>query len=87
MTLPQENKRYTYADYLTWQNDKRYEIINGVPYMQSASAWQHQAVSRELLLQFGEYLRDKEYQVFAAPFDLRLPDGEENDEDCISINS
>jgi Uma2 family endonuclease len=85
MPLPQENKKYTYADYLTWPEDKSYEIINGVPYMQAAPAWQHQAVSRELVLQFGGYLRGKECQVFAAPFDLRLPDAAESDETCTNV--
>ncbi|MCP2240630.1 hypothetical protein [Thermoanaerobacterium thermosaccharolyticum] len=44
MPLPKENKKYTYADYLTWPEGERYEIINEVPYMQAAPTWQHQAV-------------------------------------------
>jgi hypothetical protein len=35
MPLPQENKKYTYADYLTWPEDERWEIIDGVPYMKA----------------------------------------------------
>jgi len=53
MLMPQENKKYTYADYLTWPENERWEIIDGVPYMQAAPSWQHQAISRELMLQFG----------------------------------
>jgi len=81
MPLPQENKKYTYADYLTWPENERWEIIDGVPYMQAAPSWQHQAISRELMLQFGEYLKNKLCQVFASPFDLRLPKLDERDED------
>lgn len=33
MPLPEKNKKYTYADYLTWSEEERWEIINGVPYL------------------------------------------------------
>ncbi len=33
MALPPEERQYTYADYLTWPEDERIEIIDGVPYM------------------------------------------------------
>lgn len=85
MPIPHSDKKYTYADYLTWPEDERWEILDGVPYMQSAPTWQHQSVSRELMLQFGEYLRKKPCQVFAAPFDLRLPESEEKDEDITNV--
>lgn len=85
MPIPESNKKYTYANYLTWPEDERWEIIDGVPYMQSAPSWQHQSISRELMLQFGGYLRNKGCQVFAAPFDLRLPETDENDEDVTNV--
>ncbi|HVJ48890.1 Uma2 family endonuclease [Desulfitobacterium sp.] len=86
MPIPhQTDKKYTYADYLTWPENERWEIIDGTAYMQSAPTWQHQSISRELLLQFGEYLRNRPCQVFAAPFDLRLPESEEKDEDVTSV--
>lgn len=85
MPLPQENRKYTYADYLTWPENERWEIIDGAPYMQAAPSWQHQAISRELILQFGQYLKNKPSQVFAAPFDLRLPEVNEEDKDTTQI--
>jgi len=46
------NKRYTYADYLTWVDDKMRELINGfVRLMSPAPASLHQIVSGEL---FGD---------------------------------
>ncbi|MFZ3100621.1 MAG: Uma2 family endonuclease [Desulfitobacteriaceae bacterium] len=81
MPLSKEDRKYTYADYLKFPDDERWEIIDGIPYMQSAPTWQHQSISRELMLQFGEYLRNSKCQVFAAPFDLRLPEIEEKDDD------
>ena len=85
MPLPQKNNLYTYAEYLTWPEGERLELINGVPFMQAAPLWQHQSISRELMLQFGEYLRNKACQVFAAPFDLRLPYANEKDEKTINV--
>jgi hypothetical protein len=32
MSTPRPDKKYTYADYLKWPDDQRWEIINGVPY-------------------------------------------------------
>ncbi len=48
--------------------------------MQAAPSWQHQALSAALLSQFYNYLSGKTCKVFASPFDLRLPKGNERDE-------
>ena len=32
MSAPEKNKHYTYADYVTWDDGKRWELIDGVPY-------------------------------------------------------
>lgn len=37
------------------------------------------------MLQFGEHLRNNQCQVFAAPFDLRLSEVEEKDEDVRNV--
>jgi len=85
MPLPDKDKRYTYADYLTWPEEERWEIIDGVPYMQAAPSWQHQLMSTELLRQFANYLQDKPCMVFAAPFDLRIPEKDEKDEEIRNV--
>ena len=72
MNVLQEDKRYTYSDYLAWDDDRRWELIDGVPYAMSAPTWQHQGISGELFLQFGNFLKGKPCRVFAAPFDVRL---------------
>jgi len=79
------DKKYTYADYLTWTDGERWEIIDGVPYMQSAPTWQHQAISSELMLQFGECLRNKPCRIFSSPFDLRIPELNEEDEETTFV--
>ncbi len=80
-----ENRKYTYADYLTWPENERWEIIGGAPYLHAAPTWQHQALSVALLSQFYNYLLGKTCQVFASPFDLRLPEGNEKDEDSTFV--
>ncbi len=85
MALQQENKKYTYADYLTWPENERWEIIDGTPYMQAAPTWQHQAISVELTSQFNAFLKGNRCRVFASPFDLRLPQGHQKDEDTTFV--
>jgi Uma2 family endonuclease len=85
MPLPEKNKKYTYADYLTWSEEERWEIINGIPYLQAAPTWQYQAVLLELARQFANYLQDKSCRVFTAPFDLRIPEANEKDEETTNV--
>jgi len=87
MSSSSEERKYTYADYLTWPEGERWEIIDGVPYMQAAPTWQHQAISVELTSQFNTYLKGKPCRVFAAPFDLCIPDYNEKDEEISNIIS
>jgi len=32
MPLPKGKERFTYQDYLTWPDDERWELIEGIPY-------------------------------------------------------
>lgn len=85
MSLPHEDRKHTYADYLTWPENERWEIIDGVPYMQSAPKWEHQSISGEIYRQISNYLVDKPCRVFASPFDLCLAEYHENDDDVTNI--
>ena len=42
MELPAENKRYTFADVLTWDESERIEIINGEAFMMAPPSRVHQ---------------------------------------------
>lgn len=55
--------------------------------MQAALSWQHQAISVELTSQFNAYLKGKPCRVFAAPFDLCIPEYNESDEEISNIIS
>ena len=70
--VPDCNKRYTFADYMTWDDDKRWEIIDGVPFLMSAPTVQHQRISGEIYGQLWAFLKGKPCEVFHAPFDVRL---------------
>ncbi|SHH33346.1 Uma2 family endonuclease [Desulfosporosinus lacus] len=80
MRLSKEEKPYTYADYLTYPEGERWEIMNGAPYMQAAPAPIHQAILMELAKQIAVYLTGKPCRIYPAPFCVRLPQGyEKND--------
>jgi len=78
--------KYTYADYLNWPENERWELINGLPFnMTPAPSTEHQRISRELALQFANYLVGKTCEVFYAPFDVRLPQSHQKDEEIDSV--
>jgi len=81
------NKKYSYADYLTWSDDERWEIIDGVPYNMSPSpAPVHQEQSVELVRQIANYLLDKPCKVYSAPLDVRFPKGKKkNDKEIFDV--
>lgn len=75
------NKRYSYADYLTWFDDIRRELINGfINLMTPAPARLHQEISGTIFGHIWLYLKNKPCKVFSAPFDVRLPNDESKKE-------
>ena len=75
------NKRYTYADYLTWLDDKRRELYDGfIKMMTPAPSRKHQEISVNLITILGRYLKNKKCKIFHAPFDVRLYNGSKKDE-------
>ena len=75
LALKNNCARWSYADYLTWDDGKRWELINGVVYpLSSSPGTLHQRVSGGLGVQFGNYFVGKTTEVFFAPFDVCLID-------------
>ena len=68
----QEKKRYTYADYCTWDERERWELIDGVPYAMAAPLVPHQSVSGGIYTQISNFLYRKTCKVFYAPTSVRL---------------
>ncbi len=68
------SKRYTYADYLTWQFDEMVELIRGKIYkMSPAPKESHQNISGEFFYQIKHFLKKKKCKIYHAPFDVVLP--------------
>ena len=79
LALRQE-KHYTYADYLTWPDDARYELIDGEAFLMSpAPLVEHQEVAGEVYHQLRNQLDGKPCRPYIAPVDVRLPRQDEAD--------
>ncbi|MCL2512196.1 MAG: Uma2 family endonuclease [Bacteroidales bacterium] len=79
-------KRYTYADYLTWLDDKRRELIDGFIKMMSPSPrFDHAVVSSNIAGYLWTVLKKNKgkCRVFTAPFDVRFPKNGETTDDKI----
>lgn len=71
---PDPSLSYTYADYLKWKFEEQVELIRGKIFrMSPAPAPLHQQISIKLSSRIFAFLERKKCQVFAAPFDVRLP--------------
>ena len=79
------NKRYTYADYLTWFDDKTRELINGFIKMMAAPRVEHAEIIKNIYRHFDSIvLRNKgKCKMFFAPFDVRFPKKGETADDKI----
>ena len=74
-TVKKINRQFTYADYLTWPDDERWEIIDGEAYaMTPAPTTRHQRISRELGRIVVSFFRGKTCEPFSAPTDVVLDD-------------
>lgn len=73
-----EPKKVSYNDILKYDKEKRYELIDGIPYLMSGPSVFHQKILFEIAMQIGNYLKGKKCKVFVAPLDVKLS-GEEDD--------
>ena len=83
MALAQrDTQHHTYGEYLTWSDDHREELIDGVAYVREppAPSRPHQELVGELHYQVRTALEGKPCRVYIAPFDVRLPKSDEADE-------
>ncbi len=79
-SLKKAKTTYKYSDYLKWPEDERWEIIEGEAYdMTPAPSTAHQRVSVNISAILNIFLKGKSCKVFAAPFDVLLPENVENE--------
>lgn len=73
---------FTYADYCSWPEEERWELIDGVAYdMTPAPSRLHASISGDLFFALKRFFDGKPCEVYAAPFDVRLPvNGEPDDQ-------
>jgi Uma2 family endonuclease len=82
-----QNKLYNYADYMSYRENERVEIIDGHIYaMSPAPSRVHQKIIATLVIEIGNYIRSNKgsCEVYPAPFDVFLFD-EETLESCRNI--
>ena len=73
MPLPNTKERYSYQDYITWDDDERWEIIDGVAYnMAPAPKLDHQDVTGNFYTFLNVHLKGKRCKPFIAPTDVIL---------------
>ncbi|MEF8714045.1 MAG: Uma2 family endonuclease [Accumulibacter sp.] len=76
-----DDQRHTYGEYLAWPEEARYELIDGIAYaMGPAPLRQHQRVVLEIARQIAAAVDGGPCEVNVAPFDVRLPRGNEGDD-------
>ena len=86
LSVKKHAQLYTYKDYALWPDEERWELINGEAYnMSPAPSRLHQEISGSLFTGIYNYLKDKSCKVYHAPFDVRLPEGNEPEEDIITV--
>jgi len=80
------SKRYTNADYQTWPEGERWELIDGVPQsMSPAPRRKHQRVVSLLDTQLNIWFEDKPCMPLVSPLDVYLPDADEDFEDIETV--
>ena len=71
MQIRNEKKHFTYTDYCAWDDDQRWELVDGVPYLMASPNTKHQDISGNLIWKFREHLHGKKCKAF-ADLDVRL---------------
>ena len=87
MSLTQrDHQHHTYGDYCSWPDDVRYELIDGQAYAMSPGPnRRHQELVGELFRQIADALEGTPCRVYVAPLDIRLPRGNEADDDIDTV--
>jgi Uma2 family endonuclease len=88
MGLParKDDELFTYGQYVTWPEDERWELIDGIAYnMTPAPLRYHQEITGKIYSRIEQFLRDKKCKVYISPFDVRLPEKNERDEDILTV--
>nr|WP_315202179.1 Uma2 family endonuclease [uncultured Flavobacterium sp.] len=76
------DKTYSYADYLTWEFEERIELYKGKVFEIGASPGTlHQKKLGNLIGSIWDNFKNNSYNLFSAPFDVRLLDKKKSTKD------
>jgi Uma2 family endonuclease len=78
-------KRYSYADYLTWIDDKRRELFDGIVKLMSGPLTIHSEITTNAVGRMWSYIKRRKgkCKIFHSPIDVRLPKNGETADDKI----
>ncbi len=80
------NKKYSYADYLTWRFKEAVELIKGKLFILSpAPASWHQKIVGNLHGYIWNYFQKGQCNVYLAPFDVRLVKNKKSDSEIYTV--
>ncbi len=79
-------EKYSFADYITWDDDERWEIIDGTAYaMTPAPQPEHQEYLTALASELFQFFRNRSCKVYVAPFDVRLAKNAKSDRQVFNV--
>lgn len=81
----QQDEKYNYGHYRQWPDEERWELIDGMPYAMTTPSRMHQEIVFELAGQIRNSLLDSDCKGYVAPFDVRLPDSNEADDQVETV--
>jgi Uma2 family endonuclease len=79
----EETPRYTWADYLEWDEDVHMELVDGEAVAMAPPSGTHQGIITELLYKIRGFLEGKPCKVYPAPYAVRLNPREDGEDDTI----
>lgn len=80
MAVPEQTRRYSWQDYLSWPTEERFELIEGIPLaMSPAPSREHQRLVSSFHYHIYDALRDSPCEVYPAPFDVKLSGADADD--------
>lgn len=80
--------RFTYADYASWPEGERWELIDGEAFdMSPAPNREHQDISVKIEERILQFLAEKKgsCRMYHAPFDVLLPESDEADDAVATV--
>lgn len=87
MSMARRPARLTYADYVHFPADRRWELVKGVAHVVPSPNRRHQAIAGKLFVLVSNHLRERGGgEVYVAPFDTVLTDEDVVQPDLVFVS-